>query len=88
MDLGKLEENTAFFQQEVLPRIKAAPGFRALRNMINPQTGEGLSGAIWDDEQTMRAAAEAAMARRPEAQSRGVTFGETSYREIVLVDMP
>jgi len=87
MDPAKIDENMERFKQEVLPQIKAAPGFRTMRNMINPQTGEGVAASVWDDEQTMRAAAEAAMARRPEATARGVNFGETSYREIIFVDM-
>ena len=87
MDPAKVDENLEHFKREILPQIKAAPGFRSLRNMINPQTGQGIVGSIWADEQTMRAAADAAMARRPQAESRGVNFGETSYREIIFVDM-
>lgn len=87
MDPAKVDENLERFKQEVLPQIKAAPGFRTLRNMMNPQTGEGMVGSVWDDEQTMQAASEAAMARRPEANALGVNFGETSYREIILFDM-
>jgi heme-degrading monooxygenase HmoA len=87
MDPAKVDENLEAFKNEVLPQIKAAPGFRSMRVMINPQTGEGASGAIYDDEQSMQAAAEAAMARRPDATARGVNFGETSYREILFVDM-
>jgi len=87
MDPAKVDENLEHFKREVLPQIKKAPGFRTLRNMINPETGQGLVGTIWDDEETMRAAAEAAMARRPEANARGVNFGETSYREIIFFDM-
>jgi heme-degrading monooxygenase HmoA len=87
MDPAKVDETLERFKQEVLPQIKAAPGFRSLRSIINPQTGEGMVGSIWDDEQSMQAAAEAAMARRPEATARGVNFGETNYREIIFVDM-
>jgi heme-degrading monooxygenase HmoA len=87
MDPAKVDENLEHFKREVLPQIKAAPGFRTLRNMINPQTGEGIVGSIWDDEQSMRAAADAAMARRPDATARGVNFGETSFREILFFDM-
>lgn len=87
MDPAQLDENLEHFKREVLPQIKAAPGFRTLRSMFNPQTGQGIVGSIWDDEQSMRAAAEAAMARRPDATARGVDFGETSYREILLFDM-
>lgn len=87
MDPAQVDENLEYFKREVLPQIKAAPGFRALRNMIDPQTGEGIVGSIWDDEASMRAAADAAMARRPDATARGVNFGETSFREILLFDM-
>jgi len=87
MDPAKVDENLEHFKREVLPQIKAAPGFRTLRNMINPQTGEGIVGSIWDDEQSMRAAADAAMARRSDATARGVNFGETSFREILFFDM-
>ena len=88
MDPSKIAEIVEAFKSEVLPQIKAAPGFRSLRNMMNLETGEGLVGAIWDDDQSMQAAAEAAMARRPEGTARGVNFGETSYREILFTDMP
>ncbi len=87
MDPAKVDENLEHFKREVLPQIKAAPGFRTLRNMINPQTGEGIVGSIWDDEQSMRVAADAAMARRSDATARGVNFGETSFREILFFDM-
>jgi heme-degrading monooxygenase HmoA len=87
MDPAKVDENIEYFKREVAPQIKAAHGFRALRNMINPKTGEGIVGSVWDDEQSMQAAAEFAKARRSEADARGVTFGEMSFREIIFIDM-
>jgi heme-degrading monooxygenase HmoA len=87
MDPAKVDENLEFFKREVAPQIAASGGFRTLRNMMNPRTGEGLVGTVWDDESSMRAAADAAMARRAEATSRGVTFGDISRREIVFVDL-
>jgi heme-degrading monooxygenase HmoA len=86
MDPGKLDENIEAFKREVAPQITALPGFRTLRNMFNRQTGEGLVGTVWDDERAMEAAAKSAMQRRPEGEARGVKFGDTSYREIVLLD--
>lgn len=88
MDPAKIDEILEAFKSEVVPQIKAAPGFRSVRNMLNRQTGQGIVGTIWDDEQSRQAAAEMAMARRPEGEARGVTFGETSYREIIFMDMP
>jgi heme-degrading monooxygenase HmoA len=87
MDPGKIEENLGFFRREVLPQIKADPGFCAVRNMINRQTGEGMVGTVWADSASIDAAAEAAEARRQQAAQRGVTFGEQSKREIVFVDL-
>jgi heme-degrading monooxygenase HmoA len=86
MDPAKADENLEHFKREVLPQIKATPGFRTLRIMGDPETGDGIVGSVWDDEQSMQAAAEAAMARRPEATARGIDFGETSFREILLFD--
>ena len=88
MDPAKVNENVEFFKSTVAPDIASAPGFLALRNMINPQTGEGLVGSLWESEQARQAAAEMAMARRSDAASRGVTLGEPSFREVLFIDMP
>ena len=88
MDPSKIDENMAFFKSEIVPRITAAPGFRALRNMMDRKAGRGVVGSAWADEDAMKNAAEQAQARRPEGEARGVNFGEVSYREIVFTDMP
>jgi heme-degrading monooxygenase HmoA len=89
MDPSKVEENVKFFKDEIAPQIKAAPGFCALRNMVNRSTGEGFVGTLWIDKSAMDKQAEgAARSRRETAAARGITFGEISHREIVLVDMP
>jgi len=87
MDPAKVDEILGVFKSQVLPEIKATAGFLAVRSMINPATGEGLVGTVWEDEASLRAASDAAMARRAEGTARGVTFGDTSYREILLIDM-
>jgi|SRR5579859_1083485 len=87
MDPAKVEENLDFFRREVLPRMKASPGFRGVRNMINRQTGGGMVGTVWADRAAMDAAAEATEARRQQAAERGVTFGEQTRREIVFIDL-
>jgi heme-degrading monooxygenase HmoA len=87
MDPAAIDDNIEFFKREVAPQIKAAPGFRALRNMINRQSGDGMVGSAWDDEESMRAAAAEAQARRPDAARRGVTLGDPSYRQVVLTDL-
>jgi hypothetical protein len=88
MDPATVDENLEYFRQEVVPVFKAAPGFCAVRNMMNRQTGEGIVGTVWVDKAARDAAAEAGDARRQLAAQRGVTFGEQSKRELVLVDLP
>lgn len=88
MDPAIVDETLAHYRSEIVPIVTAAPGFRTLRNMVNPETGAALVGVVFDDESTMRAFAEGALARRPEAEARGITFLDTSYRDIVLVAAP
>jgi heme-degrading monooxygenase HmoA len=88
MDPGKIDETVGFFKSDILPRIKASPGFQAVRNMINRTTGEGVTGTAWESADAMKAAADEAMSRRPEAAKRGVSFGDTSYRQILFTDRP
>jgi heme-degrading monooxygenase HmoA len=87
MDPGKIDDNIAFFESEVAPQIKASPGFQGLRNMINRDTGVGLVGTAWSDQEAMKRAASEAEARREQGRARGVNFGETSFREIVLAEL-
>ena len=88
MDPAKIDENLAFFKSDVLPRIKASAGFQGVRNMINRETGRGLVGTVWADKAAMTAAADEAMSRRQEGIARGVSFGDTSYRELLFADLP
>jgi heme-degrading monooxygenase HmoA len=87
MDPAKVEENVADFRSNVLPRIKATPGFRAVRLLMNRETGQGMVGTAWADEDAMRVADAGARARRQEATASGIQFGEVSYREILLTDL-
>lgn len=88
MDPSKIDENVGFFKSNILPRITAAPGFLALRNMIDRKTGRGAVGTVWADQDAMKSAAAEGQARRDEGRARGVNFVEDSFREIVYADMP
>jgi heme-degrading monooxygenase HmoA len=86
MDPAKIDENFAFFRNEIVPLITAARGFQQLRALMNRETGHGQVGTAWASEDAMRAAAADAQARGPQAAARGVQFGEASFGEIVFVD--
>jgi heme-degrading monooxygenase HmoA len=86
MDPSRINDNVEYFKSEVLPQIAAAPGFRSIRNLINAETGEGVVGSIWENEQSLKAAQQAAQNRRSEAASRGVSFGDSIVGELVFID--
>jgi heme-degrading monooxygenase HmoA len=87
MDPAKVEDNLAFFKSEVVPRIKANPGFRGLRNLMNRQAGQSIVGTVWADTDSLRSARAQGEQRRQEAVDRGVSFGEVSEREILFTDL-
>jgi len=88
MDPSRVAGNVEYFKSEIVPMVTSAPGFRSLRNLINPETGKGLVSSVWDDEASRQAAWEAAQSRRDEAASqRGVTFVETIRAEIVFAQL-
>jgi hypothetical protein len=86
MDPAKVDENLAFFRSEILPQITASHGFQHVRLLMNRETGHGLAGTAWTDEDARRAADSDAQARRQQGAARGVQFGEVRYREIVLTN--
>lgn len=85
-DPARVDENVAYFRAEVLPAIKGAPGFRAVRNLINRTTGRGLTAVIVSDQDALAAAEVSFEARREKGEAHGIRFGEITHREVVLVD--
>lgn len=84
MDPARINDNIEFFRSEIVPRMKATPGFRGVRNLIDRASGHGVVGTLWNDEASMKAADAAAEQRRQEAASRGVEFGEMSTRVLLF----
>jgi heme-degrading monooxygenase HmoA len=87
MDPARIDEHLEYYRREIAPQIKAAPGFQALRVLVNRATGQGVSGSVWADEAAMRAAAQRAEAGRADAASRGVQLGELDFRQMVVNDL-
>jgi heme-degrading monooxygenase HmoA len=84
MDRAAIDDNVAFFNNEVAPQIKAQPGFCALRNMIDRDSGRGVTGTVWESRKAMEAFAADMSERRSVAVARGIRFDETTYREILF----
>jgi heme-degrading monooxygenase HmoA len=88
MDPAKIDDNVAYFRNEVVPRMKQQAGFRGVRHMVDRESGDGMVGTVWTDDDAMRTWAEESRAARKQAVDRGVTFSEPSFREILLVEGP
>jgi len=84
MDPATIDDTIAFFRSDVLPEMKAAPGFVAVRNLVDRSTGESVVGTIWADEDSMRSSEVAAEARRQRAADRGVQISEPTYRTVLF----
>jgi heme-degrading monooxygenase HmoA len=84
IDPAKMDENLEFFRHTVLPDIKATPGFRGVRQLINRQSGEGRVGTVWADSASLEIALQKAEERRPLGVSRGVEFGQDQVLEILF----
>ena len=82
MDPARIDENLEWFRREIAPQIMGGSGFQALRLLINPDSGEGLSGTVWEDRAALEKSAEAGAARREAGSARGITFGEIGFRHI------
>jgi heme-degrading monooxygenase HmoA len=87
MDPGRADEIFEFFTDDVLPQMRATPGFQAVRYMIDRQTGEGRTGSTWSDKASMLGWEAVTAGRRRQEMQRGVTFTGLSEREIVFVDL-
>jgi heme-degrading monooxygenase HmoA len=86
MDPDKIDDNVAFFRANVLAQITSAPGFRAIRNMIDRLSGEGMVGTVWDDVASLEASQLQFEQTRPLAEARGIEFGTPLRREIIFVN--
>jgi hypothetical protein len=87
MDPAKVEENTEFFKATVLPQIKAIPGLRIVRNMVNRQTGQGRVGIVLADDAGVAAYQSGFEERRRQAAERGVKLEEPTRREVIFTDI-
>jgi heme-degrading monooxygenase HmoA len=85
MAAADVDDNTTFFTSQVMPQMRAAPGFRAVRYLVDRATGQGFVGVVWSDHAALAAGDAAFEKGRQEARAtRGVEFGETRIREVLF----
>jgi hypothetical protein len=83
VDPERIDDNLAFFRQKVLPDMKTRPGFMAVRQLIDRNTGKGRVGSLWTDEASLSASLAQSDQRRTKAKDRGVEFGEGRVLQIL-----
>lgn len=83
MDPSRIDENLAYFRDQVLPDMKATPGFQGVRQLINRQTGEGRVGTLWASEEALAGSLARAEERRASAAGRGVRFGDDRTLDVL-----
>jgi len=89
VDPAHLDEDAAWLKSEVVPGVKATPGFRALRLMVDRSTGQGAVGTVWADEAALQGSEEIGKESREKSTARGtIQFSDISRREIVFIDAP
>jgi len=83
LQLDRIDEAIATFRDENVPAILATPGVRAVRNLINRQTGQGRLSVVYTDQAAMNAADAARRQRMAAARERGIEFGDERIMEVL-----
>jgi heme-degrading monooxygenase HmoA len=87
MDPSKIDENVSWFKSEVLPAMMAGTGVRAVRNLLDRETGEGRVGSVYSDKSAMESTDGARAQRMSAARERGIEFGAESVLEVLFGQM-
>jgi heme-degrading monooxygenase HmoA len=83
LSVDRIDELIEFFRNDILPGILSNPDVRAVRNLINRQTGEGRISVIYSDQAALKASDSARKERMATASERGVQFGEARVLEVL-----
>jgi heme-degrading monooxygenase HmoA len=83
LSVDRVDELIDFFRNDILPGILSSPDVRAVRNLINRQTGEGRISVVYSDRAALEASDSARRERMATASERGVQFGEARILEVL-----
>lgn len=87
MDPARIDANIASLKSNILPLMRAKPGYLGLFNMMNRQTGQGVVSHAWADQQSMEAGEADSEAFHQRAAADGVTCGDVSVRTVLFADL-
>ncbi len=70
-DPSKIDEETQFARDQILPRAGQMEGWRGVLSLANRNTGSGYLITLWDSEEALNASAEQAKGLRGESYRAG-----------------
>ena len=79
--IDDFERGRQFLTEQVVPRVKQAPGFVAGYWTRSEDGGDGLSMVVFESEDAAKTVAQMIESQAP--QDEGVTFQGTEVREVV-----
>ena len=88
LPVERIDELVAFFKAEILPGILGGPEVRAVRNLVNRQTGQGRISVVFSNQAALETSESARKERMATAGQRGVEFGEARVLEVLYARGP
>ena len=58
------EESASYIREKILPQARSLEGFKGILDLMDPETGDGMTVTLWEEEAAMKASEEAANAMR------------------------
>ena len=83
LDPDRIDDILDVFRQTVVPDMKTRPGFLAVRQLIDRNTGAGRVGSLWIDEGSLAASLAQSEQSRTKAMARGVEFGKGHVLQVL-----
>jgi hypothetical protein len=87
VDPDFIDGAVSFFTNELLPLLASMAGFCAVRNMVDRQTGRGVSHSFWTDRTALADMLRGLPERLQSAQSNGIRVNEVMQRDVVFVEV-
>ncbi len=82
-----VEQGIRFFQENVLPALKGAPGYKGALLLVDRQSGKGLGISVWDSEDNMQASEDAVRTARDQAaQTMGGSVAAVDHYEVAIYE--
>ena len=85
----QFDEGMRYIEENVLPAVRAMPGFRGVMSLSTADRSSGLTLTFWESEQALQESEDAANRLRGEAaEAGGDTIAGVERYEVVMDEAP